>query len=99
MAQTQRKSKVEGKVAPQGDSEIKVHGTLDLHGDKHPLSLVFQVHVAGDQLTAATNFPIPYVDWGLKNPSTFLLRVSKTVDISIRAVGKIKIPTAPRVNY
>jgi len=45
--------------------------------------------LAGDQLTAATNFVVPYVEWGLKNPSTFILKVSDKVDIDIHASGHL----------
>jgi len=57
-------------------------------------TLVIQAHWAGDQLTANTSFTVPYVGWGLKNPSTLFLRVNDTVDIAIHAVGQIKLPVA-----
>ncbi len=82
--------RVEGQVSPQGDFLVQVHGMFNLHGGSHPLTLVFQVHITGDQVTASTNFAVPYASWGLKNPSTFILRVSDTVDIAIHAVGQIK---------
>jgi hypothetical protein len=63
-----------------------------MHGAGHPLTLVVQVHLAGEQFTADTHFTIPYVSWGLKNPSTLFLRVNDTVDIAIHAVGQIKLP-------
>jgi hypothetical protein len=37
---------------------------------------------------------VPYIKWGLKNPSTFIFRVSDTVDISIQAVGQLSADTA-----
>jgi hypothetical protein len=39
--------------------------------------------------SADTTFAVPYEKWGVKNPSTFLLRVSDKVDISVHAVGKL----------
>jgi hypothetical protein len=61
-----------------------------MHGTSHPLTLVVPAHLAEEQLTADTTFSIPYVTWGLKNPSTLFLRVNDTVDIAIHAVGQIK---------
>jgi hypothetical protein len=32
---------------------------------------------------------IPYVAWGLKNPSTFILRVSDKLDLDFDATGQL----------
>jgi polyisoprenoid-binding protein YceI len=86
---------VNGTLSPQGDSQVQVSGILSLHGASHPLTLVVQVHLAGNQLTAETSFTIPYVSWGLKNPSTLFLRVNNTVDMTIRAVGRVRASATP----
>jgi polyisoprenoid-binding protein YceI len=85
---------VQGQVLPQGDFKVQVLGTFTIHGAGHPLTLVVQAHLAGEQLTADLNFSIPYVSWGLKNPSTLFLRVNDTVDIAIHAAGQIKLAGA-----
>ena len=92
---TFRPEKVQGQVSPQGDSQVQVLGVFNIHGTGHPLTLAVQVHRAGSQLTVDTHFAVPYVSWGLKNPSTFVLRVNPTVDIDIHAVGLFKGPAAP----
>ena len=76
---------VEGKLAPQGQSQIDVHGVFNIHGADHELTLHFTVERAGEQYIASTHFTIPYVQWGMKNPSNFLLKVDKTVDMDIKA--------------
>jgi len=81
---------VQGQVLPKGDFQVQVLGTFTMHGAGHPLTLVVQAHLEGDQLTANTSFSVPYVSWGLKNPSTLFLRVNNTVAIAIQAVGHIK---------
>ena len=81
---------VQGQVLPKGDFKVQVLGTFTMHGAGHPLTLVVQAHLEGDQLTANLSFSIPYVSWGLKNPSTLFLRVNNTVEIAIQAVGHIK---------
>jgi polyisoprenoid-binding protein YceI len=82
---------VQGQVLPEGDFKVRVLGTFTIHGAGHPLTLVVQAHLAGEQLTADTSFTIPYVSWGLKNPSTLFLRVNDTVDLAIHATGQIKL--------
>jgi hypothetical protein len=44
---------------------------------------------SGDQVKASTGFDVPYQDWGMKNPSTFLLKVENKVKIDVSAVGNI----------
>lgn len=76
--------RVAGKLAPEGQSQIDVHGIFKIHGADHELTLHFQVERTGGQLIASTHFSIPYVEWGMKDPSNFLLKVDKTVDIDIK---------------
>jgi len=85
---------VQGQILPQGDFKVQVRGTFTMHGARHPLTLVVQAHLAGEQLTADTQFTIPYVSWGLKNPSTLFLRVNDSVDIAIHAAAQIKLAAA-----
>lgn len=81
--------KVIGQLAAQGDSQVEVQGVFNLHGADHDMSMKVQVHQNGDHMTVATRFAVPYVQWGLKNPSTLFLRVSDKVDIDIRAAGRL----------
>jgi len=85
---------VQGQILSKGDFKVQVLGAFTMHGAGHPLTLVVQANVAGDQLIANMSFSVPYVSWGLKNPSTLLLRVNNTVEIVIQAVGHIKLVAA-----
>jgi polyisoprenoid-binding protein YceI len=84
-----------GSVAATGDSTVQVDGVFTLHGTPHNLTLPIQIHMDGKTCTAKTRFMIPYVQWGLKDPSTFLLRVNKEVDMEISLVGQLST-TTPR---
>lgn len=78
---------VEGDVQPQGDSQVRVRGTFRLHGQDHEIVIPVVLHTAGAEATLDTDFSIPYLSWGLKNPSTFVLRASDTVQLSIHGIG------------
>jgi polyisoprenoid-binding protein YceI len=82
--------KVTGGLAGQGESQLDVHGTLQLHGGSHETTLHFKAQLNGGEVKASTEFTIPYVMWGVKNPSNFLLKVDKTVTMSVEAVGKVQ---------
>jgi len=83
-------TEVQGHVDTQGDSQVQVKGKLRLHGDDHEMMIAVEVRTSGSDLTLDANFSIPYLAWGLKNPSTFILRASDTVQLSIHAVGEWK---------
>jgi len=82
-----RPDRVEGKVASIGTSNVQVHGIFSIHGADHELTLPVRVQTFADHWIADTHFTVPYVKWGVKNPSTFLLRVSESVEIDVHATG------------
>ena len=73
--------RVDGAVAPQGASQIQVHGTFRVHGAAHEITIPVQVQMVHGQASAKTSFSIPYVKWGMKNPSSFVLHVGDKVEI------------------
>ena len=79
----------DGKLSLAGDSTINVTGVFTLHGASHPLTVPMQVHIDGTQCTTKTHFVVPYVSWGLKDPSVFILKVAKEVDIDLTLVGQL----------
>ena len=78
-----------GTVVASGDSSIQVSGVFTLHGTPHDLTVPMQIHIDGTSLTAKTHFTVPYVQWGLKDPSIFVLKVAKEVDIDLNLVGRL----------
>jgi polyisoprenoid-binding protein YceI len=88
-----RPDHVEGKVAQEGVSTVQVHGVFSIHGSDHEMTLPTQVEMAPDHWTATAHFVVPYAKWGIKNPSTLLLRVSESVEIDVHASGQnTKLP-------
>lgn len=82
-----RPDRVDGTVALQGKSSVRVHGIFTIHGSDHELTVPAEVEVFPDHWAATLHFAVPYVKWGMKNPSTFFLRVSESVDIDLTAGG------------
>jgi len=78
---------VQGTVAPHGTSAVQVHGLIGLHGAEHEVTLPVQIEMAPDHWTVTSHFVIPYIRWGLKNPNTFLLHVSPSVEVDLSASG------------
>jgi polyisoprenoid-binding protein YceI len=79
--------RVDGSVSSNGKSSVQVHGSFSIHGSEHELTVPADVEILPDHWTATLHFTVPYVSWGMKNPSTLFLRVSESVDIDVTASG------------
>ena len=82
--------RVTGQVSLEGEFPVVVHGNLRIHGQDHEISVPATVKVHEGQLIAIAKFVVPYVKWGMKDPSTFLLRVSDNVDVAVSLVGTVR---------
>jgi polyisoprenoid-binding protein YceI len=81
--------KVSGDLKAGSGQNVTVGGTFNMHGADHPLTLPMAVQMNGRDVTATTRFTIPYVAWGMKDESTFLLKVDKEVTIDVVARGTV----------
>jgi len=80
---------VTGKVELDGASHAQIHGIVRIHGSEHELTLPVEAQATNGQIAATAHFTAPYQMWGMKNPSTLLLRVSGKVEVAIHAVARI----------
>ena len=80
---------VKGTVAAEGKSQIEVEGMLTMHGKSKPATLPLEVQLQGGAGTADGSFTVKYQEWGMKSPSTFILRVSDKVEIHVHATGRM----------
>jgi polyisoprenoid-binding protein YceI len=85
-----RPAKLRGTLAPSGPSQVTLDGTLSFHGAEHAMSLPAKVEVRDGKVTAETSFTIPYVEWGLHDPSLMILRVAKKVAVQVVARGTLE---------
>jgi len=81
--------KVSGQLAPAGPSKVEFHGTFKIHGAEHELTLPASIDRNGNELKASIEFSIPYVKWGMKDPSVVFLKVEKTVDMHVKTTVKL----------
>jgi polyisoprenoid-binding protein YceI len=90
-----RPDRVEGKIAPQGVFTVQVHGRFVLHGSEHELTVPVQAQLSGGHWTATAKFSVPFIDWGLKNPGNFFLKVNHAVEIKLELQGSLQNHAAP----
>lgn len=79
----------EGTLPERGEGKAELHGTLELVGADHPMTLVLSFEIEDGRFTASTHFLVPFVDWGLHDPSLLFLRVQKVVQVEVEAVGSL----------
>jgi polyisoprenoid-binding protein YceI len=87
-----RPTELIGEVAEAGASQVELRGELEIHGSTHAVSLPSEVTVTGDRLAGTARLHVPYVEWGMKNPSKLLLRVDKFVEVEISLAGQLHSP-------
>jgi polyisoprenoid-binding protein YceI len=84
---TFRPTHVEGKVDLSADGPITVNGVMNLHGQDHPMQMSVNLHPKNSAVASETHFMVPYVAWGMKDPSVMMFRTEKQVSIEIDATA------------
>jgi len=78
-----------GTISASGDSTIQVSGVFTLLGNPHDLTISMQIHMDGSKAMARAKFVVPYVQWGLKNPSFLIWKAENDVAIDLNLVGQV----------
>ncbi len=68
---------------------VKVEGLMLLHGVQHGLTVDATVSREGNNVTIHCDFTIPYVAWGLEDPSIMMFKVAKEVAIDVTTVARL----------
>jgi polyisoprenoid-binding protein YceI len=79
--------RIDGKLVDQGASDFQLHGTFALRGSEHELTVPVHTELSGDHWAGTAKFKIPFLVWGLKDPSNFLLKVKREVEIDLELKG------------
>jgi polyisoprenoid-binding protein YceI len=85
-----RPTQVEGKLAVSGNSDVQLHGVFLLHGGVHELTVPVHAEMSGGKWQGAAKFQVPYIQWGLKDPSNWLLKVKPAVQVELKLAGTWK---------
>ncbi|MBI2214659.1 MAG: YceI family protein [Acidobacteria bacterium] len=90
---TFKAQKLEGHVADAGTSQVKLHGVLSIHGAEHAFVMPASVDVKDSKVSATSTFAIPFIEWGMHDPSLLFLRVKKSVAVTVTANGTLSNAT------
>ena len=85
-----RPTQVEGKLAASGNSDVQLHGVFLLHGSAHELTVPVHAVMNSGKWQGTAKFQVPYIQWGLKDPSNWLLKVKPAVQVELDLVGAWK---------
>jgi len=78
-----------GAIAPSGDSTIQVSGIFTLLDTPHEITIPILVHIEGTTATAKAHFVVPYIQWGLRDPSFLFWKADKDVTIDLFLTGRL----------
>jgi polyisoprenoid-binding protein YceI len=82
-------SRPDGKLEVPGTSNMKLYGVFRIHGADQETAMDVQTKSGEDRMDATIAFDVPYVAWGMKVPSTFILKVNKSVRLGIKVSGAL----------
>ena len=86
---TLRPHHIDGEVSSSGSSRVVLRAEIELQGKDHAIEIPLEIEIVAGRFTATGEFVVPYVEWGLKDPSTFVLRVAKEVPVDVEIEGTI----------
>ncbi|HTY78188.1 MAG TPA: YceI family protein [Candidatus Bathyarchaeia archaeon] len=85
-----RPSRIQGTLPPSGTCDLVLAGIVTFHGSEHVLNVPVRATVIGDSLTAEAAFDVPYVAWGLRNPSMLFLKVAPVVAVTVKTAASLR---------
>lgn len=83
-----RPERLVGRLPDDGsEGSVELVGRFLLHGAEQPLRFPLTVRRAGPTWQLDGSFTVPYVAWGLRDPSKLFLRVDPHVTVTVRATA------------
>lgn len=84
-----------GSIPEAGEADVTLAASLELLGSSHAIEIPAHVARNGDEISVTATFQIPYVEWGLEDPSVFVLRVEKYVTVEVEVAGSARVAAPP----
>jgi polyisoprenoid-binding protein YceI len=85
-----RPKQIDGTMVREGPCDVKLHGVMQIHGSEHDVTAEVQAELTGGQWKGLAKFDVPYIQWGIKDPSNWLLKVKPTVHVEVEVAGTQK---------
>ncbi len=82
-------NKVDAALPLTGTTPIRLSGVFTIHGVAHEITVPLEASISGSDVTGKGKFAVPFVEWAMRDPSVFLFKVDKTVEVEVFAVGHV----------
>lgn len=90
-----RPTAVKTEVDERGVGTVTLAGTVTIHGASHEVSVSAALARDGEKVRATGKLVVPYVAWGMHDPSVFVMRVAKAVEVSFDVTGALVVAAPP----
>lgn len=70
----------------------RLFGRFEVRGVSHPLALTFEGTRTGERAAVTVRFEVPWVAWGLPDPSNAILSVDDKLAVEVRTSGALTEP-------
>lgn len=70
----------------------RLFGRFEVRGVSHPLALTFEGTRTGERAAVTVRFEVPWVAWGLPDPSNAILSVDDKLAVEVRTSGTLNEP-------
>ena len=82
--------KVTGSLpAKDGEAHLTLVGSFNIHGADHPLTVDVDASLQGEEVVLKSTFTVPYVEWGMKDASSMLMR-DRNIKITVESHGTVE---------
>jgi hypothetical protein len=81
--------RLEGTFPATGKGSLVAVGEVRIHGSLHAVRWPVEVSNQDGKVTAHAEVSVPFIAWGLEDPSLLFIRVAREVQLTIDAAGSL----------